>query len=385
MRTTGFIIFFSIVIVLYALINYYIFRRGLQAIPRDSVIRTLYILFFLFISSAYLIGRILERYFHTSTTEMLVKVGSFWLAGMIYFLLIVLMLDLLRLINHFVPIIPAIIKNKYEIIKKYIAFISIITVFITIFYGYLNALNPRLKTLELHIPKYVDGIKNLRIVMISDIHLGTIIGRERFSKIVDIINSQQPDLILIAGDLVDESLGPIVNDNIGRCVERLNSKYGVYAITGNHEFIGGAEPVVNYFQSHGIKFLRDTMVVVDNKIILVGREDRVKSRFTGVERMPMEKILKDVSNEKPIILLDHQPVNLDEALNNGVDLQLSGHTHHGQIFPFNLITKRIYEVSWGHKRKGSMHIYVSSGVGTWGPPVRIGNHPEIVQINLKFN
>lgn len=385
MRTTSFLIFFSIVIIVYTLINYYIFRRGLQAIPKDSTIRTLYTFGFIFIASAYLIGRILERYFHSTITELIVKVGSFWLAAMVYFLLIVLILDLLRLVNFVIPIIPGLIKNNYANVKKYLLIFSLIVVFFIIMIGYFNALNPRTKKLDIKIQKYVDGIDKLKIILISDVHLGTIIGRDRFSKIIDEIKSQEPDIVLIAGDLVDESIGPIVNNNIGKCIERLRTKYGIYAITGNHEFIGGAEPAIKYFQSHGVKFLRDTVIEVDDKIILVGREDRVKSSFTGIERKSLEEILRNVDTSKPMILMDHQPINIDDALKNGIDLQLSGHTHHGQIFPFNLITRKIYEVSWGYKQKGPLHVYVSSGVGTWGPPVRIGNYPEIVLINLYFN
>lgn len=385
MRASSFYIFFSIILVLYALINYYIFRRGLQALPKESIIRSIYVCSFIALASAYLIGRILSRYFHNTFIENIILIGSFWLAAMIYFLIIVLFMDLLRLVNHFLPIFPEILKNNYQSIKKYSFFSSIIIVLIILAYGYINALNPRLKTVDIKINKKVDGINNFKIVMIADVHLGTIIGRERFKRIVDKINAQNPDLVLIVGDLVDESIGPVVNDNIGGCIERLNSRYGVYAVTGNHEFIGGAESAVNYFSKHGLKFLRDSLVVVDNKIVLVGREDRIKARFTGTERISLNKILKNVDSNKPVILMDHQPFELSEAEKNGIDLQLSGHTHHGQIFPFNFIAKKIYEVSWGYKKNGDTHIYVSSGVGTWGPPIRIGNHPEIVKINLSLD
>lgn len=385
MRTTSFYIFFSIILILYALVNYYIFRRGLQAIPKDSVFRTVYIISFIFLVSAYLVGRIIERNIHNIITENLVKIGSFWLAAMIYFLLIVVFLDVLRLINHFLPFFPVAIKNHYQTLKKYLLISSITVVSFVLFFGYVNALNSRIKIVDIKIDKYVDGLKTLKVVMVSDVHLGTIIGRERFSIIVDKINELNPDLVLFVGDLIDESIGPIVNDNIGRCIERINSSLGVFAVTGNHEFIGGAEPAIKYFNNHGLKFLRDTIAVVDNKIVLVGREDRVKQRFTGIERKSLKEILPNIDNNKPIILMDHQPINLDEAYLNKVDLQLSGHTHHGQIFPFNLITKKIYEISWGYKQKGTTHVYVSSGVGTWGPPIRTGNHPEIVLLNLFFN
>ena len=130
--------------------------------------------------------------------------------------------------------------------------------------------------------------------------------------------------------------------------------------------------------------LRDTSVLVDGRFWIVGREDRDKSRFTGNKRKELAAVMMPVDRHAPVILLDHQPFNLEKSEEQGVDLQLSGHTHHGQLWPFNYITNAMYEVSSGYKKKGATHYYVSNGYGTWGPPVRLGNRPEIVQIILKF-
>lgn len=384
MRTGSFFIFFSIILIVYTSLNYYIFRRGYQAIPENSQLRMYYTLLFILISASYLIGRITVNLWHNPISEFLMFIGSFWLAAFVYFLIIVLFLDLLRIINHFIPFYPEFIKNNYSLYKKYIFMFSCAIVILLMAYGHINAVNYHIKKLDIKINKYVKDLKELNIVLISDVHLGVIIGKERFRKIVDDINLLHPDLILIAGDLVDESIGPVINDNIGQCIERLNSKYGIYAITGNHEFISNAEAVIRYFSGHGVKFLRDTAINIENKFILVGREDRIKERITGNPRKKLNEIINS-ENNLPVILLDHQPLQLDEALENRIDLQLSGHTHHGQIFPFNFIAKKVYELSWGYLRKGDTHFYVSSGVGSWGPPVRIGNNPEIVNLNLLFN
>lgn len=384
MRTSSFYIVFGIILVIYGLINFYIFKRGLQGIPKDSSLRIYYIVAFLFLSLAYLSGRILEKYIPSFATDILVSIGSYWLAAMIYFLLFILLFDLLRLVNHFVPFFPSFIINKFGVFKKYLAFSVVVIVSVTIFVGYINAIHPKIKTVNLKINKKIEGMSGLNVAVISDIHLGTIIGRERFSKIVDEINKLNPDLILIAGDLVDESIGPVINDNIGKCVERLKSKYGIYAVTGNHEYIGGVEAATGYFSKHKINWIRDSVVNIENKVLLVGRDDRTITRFTGKVRKPLSEIMRNIDYRLPIILMDHQPIGLDEAVANKVDLQLSGHTHHGQIWPFNYITEKIYEVSRGHKLKQNTHFYISSGVGTWGPPVRIGNTPEIVNIKLRF-
>ncbi len=158
---------------------------------------------------------------------------------------------------------------------------------------------------------------------------------------------------------------------------------GIYAITGNHEYIGGVSRAVKYIESLKIKLLRDTAVEVNGKLILIGREDRDIKRFKGLQRKNLKDILAGVDLSKPLILLDHQPFNLQEAANYNIDLQLSGHTHAGQLWPFTYLTKAIYELDWGYKVKGNTHYYVSSGYGTWGPPVRIGSKPEIVIITLK--
>ena len=131
--------------------------------------------------------------------------------------------------------------------------------------------------------------------------------------------------------------------------------------------------------------LRDEYVLIENEIYIAGREDRSIKQFSGRIRKPLEEIMNGIDKSKPIILMDHQPVKLIEAEKNGVDLQLSGHTHHGQLWPFNFITKKVYELSRGYKTRGSTQYYVSCGAGTWGPPIRTGSKPEIIEIELKFN
>jgi predicted MPP superfamily phosphohydrolase len=144
------------------------------------------------------------------------------------------------------------------------------------------------------------------------------------------------------------------------------------------------EEAYKYLTEHDIVLLRDSVIMVNNEFYLVGREDRDGKRFSGIERRSLEDLMRAVDLNYPVILMDHQPIGLDDAVSNKVDLQISGHTHNGQLWPFNYLTEAIYEVSRGYKKKGDTHFYVSSGVGTWGPPVRTGNQPEIVNIRLNF-
>jgi hypothetical protein len=159
---------------------------------------------------------------------------------------------------------------------------------------------------------------------------------------------------------------------------------GIYASTGNHEHIGGVEEACKYLTEHDITVLRDSVIMVNNEFYLIGREDRDARRFSGAGRKSLDELMKNVDSEFPLILMDHQPFNLEQASSKGIDLQISGHTHNGQLWPLDYITDAIYEKSWGYEKKGNTHIYVSSGIGTWGPPVRTGNRPEIVNIKLNF-
>ena len=151
-----------------------------------------------------------------------------------------------------------------------------------------------------------------------------------------------------------------------------------------HEYIGGAEDAVKYLRAHKVNILRDSLVKIDNSFYIAGREDLSSNHSSRGKRKDISQIMAGADRTLPVILLDHQPFHLDEAEGNGIDFQISGHTHHGQLWPFGYLTNLIYEVSWGYKKKGNTQIYVSSGFGGWGPPVRTGNNPEILCFDLTF-
>lgn len=384
MKFWTFLIFVSIVLLIYSSVNYYIFIRGLQAIPKDSSFRTYYIVLFIITASSLWIGRILENFMLNKVTEIFVWIGSFWLAFMLYFFLFVILFDLIRLTDHFFGILPKFISGNYEKAK----IISLIgTIVITtgiIIYGHINFLNPRILTLEITLPKKDSKLNTLNIAAASDIHLGTIVGKKQLDKFVQMTNSLNPDIILLPGDIFDEDIGPIIKNNLGDDLQKLNAKYGVYAVTGNHEYIGGVEPAVDYLEKHGINVIRDEAVLIDSSFYLVGREDRSVGQFANQKRKELSEIAKTIDKNLPAILLDHQPFQLNLARENGIDLQLSGHTHHGQLWPLNYITSMIYEISWGYKKIEDTHYYVSSGFAGWGPPVRTGSRTELVNILLRF-
>jgi uncharacterized protein len=384
MRTTaGIVIFLSIFITVIVLLSFYVYIRGLQSIPQGSSLRSAFTIVFWFVALSFIAGRLLESYIPSFLADLLIWTGSFWIAALIYFLIAVISLDILRLINHFLPFYPAFIRDSYSQ-AKYIISASIIGfVGFLLLAGHINSIIPRVVTLNLSIGKKAPGLKNLNVVIASDIHLGKIVGRSRIDQIVSRVNRLNPDLVLLPGDIVDEDLVPVISQNLGEALKEIKSRFGTYAVTGNHEYFGGVDEACDYLTGHGVRMLRDRAEKIGGSFYLVGREDRSCTRV-GIVRKSLPDLMASVDKSIPVILMDHQPFALSEAVENGIDLQLSGHTHNGQFWPINYIVGSIYELAWGYKKIGSTHYYVSDGVGTWGPPVRIASRPEIVQIHLNF-
>jgi predicted MPP superfamily phosphohydrolase len=217
-------------------------------------------------------------------------------------------------------------------------------------------------------------------VAVSDLHLGYGISRKEFESWLPLINDENPDIVLIVGDLVDSNIYLLFAGNFAESVKKIHSKYGVYAVLGNHEYIGNVTKSAQFLQLAGVILLQDSVVLIDDSFYLIGRDDRSNPR-----RKSIEELIAPADQSKPLIMLDHQPVNLDETAKNRIDLQLSGHTHKGQIWPFSWVISRLFEHAYGYLKKGDSHIYVTSGLGIWGGKFRIGSQSEYVVIHLTFS
>jgi len=378
------VLFFIIFFTVYTSFNFYVFLRGWQVVSAYPVLKSFYAVLFVIIAYGYVLAKVLYKYLHPLAYDILLGVGAIWFAFLAYFILSLLLIDIVRLFNGWFHFFPSIITNNYETAKRFTAIIVIALVGLIVFLGNLNKRNIEIRTLEISIPKGNSKLDELNIVMASDIHLSPIDGERLLVKIVDKMNSLNPDIILLAGDIVDDKAKVLDERGIGESFRKLKSKYGVYSINGNHEFINGVDSCVRYAEKFGIKFLRDGYELIDSSFYVIGREDSSMPQFIGKQRKSLEEIVKNIPANYPKILLDHTPFKLEQAQQNKIDLQLSGHTHHGQIWPANIVTSMIYEISWGYKKKENVHYYVSSGAGTWGPPVRTGSSSEIVNIKVKF-
>ncbi len=260
-----------------------------------------------------------------------------------------------------------------------------------------GAINYRIKhreTLEITTEKHLD--KPLKVFMASDLHLGYNISRKQLAKWIDMINREQPDLVLFAGDLIDNTTVPLFEDRFAEEFHRLTAP--AYAVFGNHEFISGAEESARFYKEAGITLLQDSIINVHG-LTLIGRSDRSAAHMATrpaahpdasadpasaliAPRRPLAALTSGLDPAAFTILLDHQPYNLEEAEAAKIDFQFSGHTHRGQIWPITLLTDLMYEKSWGHHQRGSTRYYISSGLGIWGPKIRLGSRSEYLVVTI---
>lgn len=379
-----FVIFFSFILLILGGGGWYVYSRLSAAFPGSFVQTRLFIGLFIFVTFSFILGKVLEFNHFYAISQPLLKFGAYSLGFMFYGLIAVVLVDLLRLTNYFVPVFPAFIRENLVMARQVTGFVMIGLVILVSGYGIWNARYLRVKNLELTVNKKTEGLDTLRIAAVSDIHLGDMTGHGKLSKLIGKINALEPDIVLIAGDIVDDNIDFVRRNRMFERFKEIRSRYGIYAIMGNHEYIGRAHTDLGYFRENNINLLIDSTALIDGKFYVVGRNDFNTEQMAVSSRKEISELMKDLDMTKPVILLDHQPYHLDNSSQAGVDLQISGHTHHGQMWPLSFITKAIFELDWGYMKKGDTHFYVSSGFGTAGPPFKIGSHSELVNIRLVF-
>ena len=292
-------------------------------------------------------------------SQTLYDIGTSTVFVMLYLVILFLLLDLGRVV-HLVPK-SLLCHNGLS------ALVICVLIFGVFLYGNLHYYNKVRVTLELRSSKPLP--KTYKVVMVSDLHIGYHNTRKELARWVDMINAEQPDFILVAGDIIDGSMRPLLEENMVEEFHRL--KAPLYACLGNHEYYAGEPKAQQFIKDAGIHLLIDEATVIDSSIVIIGRDDR-----TNMRRKPVKELVTDKS--KYTIVLDHQPYNLDRSEAAGVDFQLSGHTHRGQVWPISWITDAIYECSWGSYQRGKTQFYVSSGMGIWGGKFRIGTQSEYI-------
>lgn len=364
-------VYLLLIMLLFLGIQFYVFYRLIHMLPAVMALRSIVLILGIVVVLClfgYFFGRDI---FPQGVISLMYSISTSWIFIAIYFVIIFLVLDILRI----VPAFPA----EAILYKNLISFVTIVGAVALIFvYGHQKYLNKERIELNLTVNGSGEQTDPIKIVVLSDLHLGYNINREEFIGWVELINKEQPDIVLFAGDVIDFDVRPLYNQNIAEVFKQIESRYGVFTIMGNHEYISGVNNSVEFFGKAGIHLLRDEVKLIDHKFYIVGRDDR-----SNHDRKPIGELTDSLDKSKPVIVLDHQPYDLEAVVPHGVDLQISGHTHHGQIWPISWITDAIYELSYGYMRKGNTHFYVTSGMGIWGGKYRIGTLSEYVVIHLK--
>lgn len=293
------------------------------------------------------------------------EVANSSLIILLYLFMLFLLLDIGRLVR----LIPrTLLYNNWTTAIGIFVFMTILFT-----YGYFHYMHKYREEIQLTTKKPL--VKPLKLVMMSDLHLGYHNRREELHRWVDMVNEEHADIILIAGDIIDMSIRPIKEERMFEEFHRLNAP--VYACIGNHEFYSGEPDAQKFYEQAGIHLLQDACTIVGD-LCIIGRDDR-----TNRHRKPLADLMKQADRKKFTILLDHQPYFLEQTERQKIDFQFSGHTHHGQVWPISWITEHVYECAHGALQKGDTHYYITSGIGIWGGKFRIGTRSEYVVVTIR--
>ena len=357
---------FLSIIIAYLCGNVYIFIRALQALSCLSLgWKVLFSLVYWLAALALVLSIFVLRQVEMpeALSQGLFTLGSVWLVFTLYMVLALLATDIARLF--------------FPDIKAYGFSISLGAVACLLTYGYFNYKHPDINRIEITLDKPLQG-KPMKVVAISDVHLGNGTRKPQLKKFVEMINAQEPDLILISGDLIDNSLLPLYQQKMAEELNLLKAPMGIYMVPGNHEYISGIEKCERFLKDTPIQLLRDSIVTLPNGLHIIGRDDR-----SNRHRMPITHLMKQADPTRPTLLIDHQPYEVAKKDSLGIDIQFSGHTHRGQVWPMSILVDNMYEQSHGYRKWKHSHVYVSSGLSLWGPPFRIGTDSDMGVLTIQ--
>ena len=327
-------------------------------------------------------------------------ISTYWLGCLLYMALFLLVADVVLYILKKTKII----RLKFFATRKFYIAKGVCVLGLAAavsVYGFIHAMIIKTTSYDIALEKSCK-LPSLKIALVSDLHLGYSIGAAHTQKMVDAVNAMDPDIVIFAGDFFDNSYDSIEEpDEVIKILKSMKSKYGTYACWGNHDvsetILGGFtfktaqnktqdQRMYEFLEKSDIKILRDETVLIDDSFYLCGRLDSQKPGSENGSRLTPVELMAQVDDPtKPIIVMDHQPRQLQELADVGVDIDLSGHTHDGQIFPGNILTDLMWENSCGMIKKDSMYSVVTSGVGVYGPFMRVGTDAEVVEVNVLFN
>jgi uncharacterized protein len=359
----------------YILPNIYVFLRILYLFINKRF-RIYYTLIYILLALFYPISNLLSES-DAGFPAIIRTIADYLLPFYLNLFLLVLLFDILLLLNITFRIVPSEKLKSITFKKAGLSAILFLSVGVVIA-GIINFNTIRTSEYNIEIPGKSSRINHLKIAFAADFHLQEQTNVHFVERFVKRIASINPDLMIFGGDIVEgdrEGENMVVFEKLLR---EIKTKYGVFGVLGNHEYYGGQDKG-NFFDKAGLQILCDTIIVIDSSFNLGGRLD---SHFNA--RKSIGDLMKSVTDSLPIILIDHRPTEIDLVSKTSVDIQLSGHTHNGQLFPVNLITKKVYQLSWGYRKIANTHFFVTSGIRLWGPPVRTTGKSEIMVIDITF-
>ena len=365
---------------IYGGVHLYLLAKIKGAFHPGTAANIVLIIVLVFMILAPIIVRLCERYGYDTLALIMSYTGYLWMGVMFLFFVSSLVLDL----YHFLIRAGALISHRdlsHLILSPLYAFLLPLIISAGInAYGYFEAKDIRIEKLTIASPKIPEAAGRIRIVQISDVHIGIIVRGERLKHIAEEVKKAQPDVLVSTGDLVDGQIDSLSEHTT--FLRDIQPRYGKYAITGNHEFYAGLDEAIDFTQGAGFVVLREAGVNVAGVINIAGVDDPTADAFGLAKPISETELLRGLSRERFTLLLKHRPV-IEKNSVGYFDLQLSGHTHNGQIFPFNFIVQRFYPLITGYfNMPDDTHLYVSRGTGTWGPPIRFLSAPEITVIDL---
>lgn len=326
------------------------------------------------------------------------RISTYWIGIMLYSLLYVVLFDLLRLIAKHTKLKNTLLFSRGSVIS--IGSVVVACAVATCLYGIFNARNIKVNEYSVTVNKSCGSDKHLKAVLVADLHMGYAIGVDHITNMVKKINEQNADIVIIAGDIFDNSYDGMDDpEGIKAQLKSIKSKYGVYAVYGNHDIDekilmgftfdwGGkqlhSEKMTNFMKECNIKLINDESVLINDEFYLVGRRDTDKPGTEDGTRAEISELTKDLDKTKPILVLSHEPDELQKTADAGADIDFSGHTHDGQLFPGNLTIGLFWENPCGMIKKDNMYSIVTSGVGVYGTFMRVGTDAEICSVDIDF-
>lgn len=326
------------------------------------------------------------------------RISTYWIGIMLYSLLYVVLFDLLRLIAKHTKLKNTLLFSRGSVIS--IGSVVVACAVATCLYGIFNARNIKVNEYSVTVNKSCGSDKHLKAVLVADLHMGYAIGVDHITNMVEKINQQDADIVIIAGDIFDNSYDGMDDpEGIKAQFKSIKSKYGVYAVYGNHDIDekilmgftfdwGGkqlnSEKMTNFMKECNIKLINDESILINDEFYLVGRRDTDKPGTEDGTRAEISELTKDLDKTKPIFVLSHEPDELQKTADAGADIDFSGHTHDGQLFPGNLTIGLFWENPCGMIKKDNMYSIVTSGVGVYGTFMRVGTDAEICSVDIDF-